>query len=453
MMEFGDVFNFGTKSRVSCHNHITGLGLNKETGEVLPNSTCGLIGQESARMAGGIIVDMIKGKHLAGKGILFVGPVGSGKSAVALAISRELGNKIPFCQMSGSEIYSCEVKKASILIDNFRKAIGVRIKDVKEVYEGELLDVKETIGAGPEPVVIQATLKLKSTKGTKQLVCNAQTFNAVRREKVTIGDVVHIEIRNGFVKRIGKCDAYSTEYDLEVEEYVPLPKGDVYRKREVTHDITLHDMDVAYAKPDEGDEIITTKRIFETRKTEITDRLREEVNKKVNEYVEQGNAELIPGVLFIDDIHVFDLETFTFLQKVLDSNLSPTIILATNIVEAPIGLKGDEFSPHGIPYNLLDRLLIVRTTSYKRPELKSILKLRMEAEGVTVNEDGLNVLTGMADKFSLRYAIQLLTPAWILAKAKNHSTVTNHHVSTACKLFKDGNNWMRILTASDHFYG
>lgn len=50
MMEFGDVFNFGTKSRVSCHNHITGLGLNKETGEVLPNSTCGLIGQESARM-------------------------------------------------------------------------------------------------------------------------------------------------------------------------------------------------------------------------------------------------------------------------------------------------------------------------------------------------------------------------------------------------------------------
>lgn len=65
-------------------------------------------------------------------------------------------------------------------------------------------------------VVIQATLKLKSTKGTKQLVCNAQTFNAVRREKVAIGDVVHIEIRNGFVKRIGKCDAYSTEYDLEV---------------------------------------------------------------------------------------------------------------------------------------------------------------------------------------------------------------------------------------------
>ena len=39
-----------------------------------------------------------------------------------------------------------------------------------------------------------------------------------------VGDVIYIEANSGAVKRVGRCDAYATEYDLEAEEYVPLPK-------------------------------------------------------------------------------------------------------------------------------------------------------------------------------------------------------------------------------------
>ena len=38
------------------------------------------------------------------------------------------------------------------------------------------------------------------------------------------GDVIYIEASSGAVKRVGRCDAYATEFDLEAEEYVPLPK-------------------------------------------------------------------------------------------------------------------------------------------------------------------------------------------------------------------------------------
>jgi RuvB-like protein 1 (pontin 52) len=51
------------------------------------------------------------------------------------------------------------------------------------------------------------------------------------------------------VKRVGRCDSYAAEYDLEAEEYVPLPKGDVHKKKEIVQDVTLHDLDVANAKP------------------------------------------------------------------------------------------------------------------------------------------------------------------------------------------------------------
>ena len=42
--------------------------------------------------------------------------------------------------------------------------------------------------------------------------------------------------------------------------------------------------------------------VMKPKKTEITDKLRKEINKVVNKYIEQGTAELVPGVLFIDEV-------------------------------------------------------------------------------------------------------------------------------------------------------
>ena len=48
-----------------------------------------------------------------------------------------------------------------------------------------------------------------------------------------VGDVIYIEANSGASKRIGRSDAFATEFDLEAEEYVPLPKGDVHKRKEV----------------------------------------------------------------------------------------------------------------------------------------------------------------------------------------------------------------------------
>ena len=56
----------------------------------------------------------------------------------------------------------------------------------------------------------------------------------------------------------------------------------------------------------------------------------------VNKYIEQGVAELIPGVLFIDEVHMLDIECFTFLNRALESSLSPIVIFATNRGLCPV---------------------------------------------------------------------------------------------------------------------
>jgi DNA helicase TIP49 (TBP-interacting protein) len=82
-----------------------------------------------------------------------------------------------------------------------------------------------------------------------------------------------------------------------------LVQGDVHKRKEVVQDVTLHDLDAANAQPRGGQDIVSVMgQILKTKKTEITEKLRQEINKVVNRYIDQGVAELVPGVLFIDEV-------------------------------------------------------------------------------------------------------------------------------------------------------
>eukprot|EP00955_Chlamydomonas_euryale_P052352 355129-Chlamydomonas_euryale.AAC.2 len=63
-------------------------------------------------------------QKMAGRALMLTGAPGTGKTALALGIAQELGTKVPFCPMVGSEVYSSEVKKTEVLMENFRRAIG-----------------------------------------------------------------------------------------------------------------------------------------------------------------------------------------------------------------------------------------------------------------------------------------------------------------------------------------
>ena len=104
---------------------------------------------------------------------------------------------------------------------------------------------------------------------------------------------------------MGRSDAYASSYDLESETYVPLPKGDVHKRKELVQDVTLGDLDAANARPQGGQDIMSVMgSLVKTGRTEVTDKLRREVNKVVKGYVDQGVAEVVPGVVFIDEVRV-----------------------------------------------------------------------------------------------------------------------------------------------------
>lgn len=453
-MKIEEVKSTTKTQRIASHSHVKGLGLD-EAGNA-KQAACGLVGQEAAREACGIIVELIRSKKMAGRAILLAGPPGTGKTALALAIAQELGNKVPFCPMVGSEVYSSEIKKTEVLMENFRRAIGLRIKETKEVYEGEVTELTpcetENPMGGYGKTISHVIIGLKTAKGTKQLKLDPSIYESLQKERVEVGDVIYIEANSGAVKRQGRCDTFATEFDLEAEEYVPLPKGDVHKKKEIVQDVTLHDLDVANARPQGGQDILSMmgQLMKPKKKTEITDKLRTEINKVVNRYIDQGVAELVPGVLFVDEVHMLDIECFTYLHRALESSIAPIVVFASNRGNCLIRGTEDISSPHGIPLDLLDRVMIIRTMLYTPQEMKQIIKIRAQTEGINISEEALTHLAEIGTKTTLRYAVQLLTPASLLGRVQGKENVEREQVEEINELFYDAKSSAKILQDQHH---
>ena len=131
---------------------------------------------------------------------------------------------------------------------------------------------------------------------------------------------------------------------------------------------------------------------------------------------------------------MLDLETFTFLSRSLEQSFAPIVILASNRGRVPIKTNTPSHSQpdtsmvsaHGIPPDLLSRLLIIPTHAYSPPEIRTIITLRARIEGLALSEKALDRVSGKGESVSLRYALQLLAPASVLARVAGRAggTVT-----------------------------
>lgn len=424
--------------RIGAHTHIKGLGLDKEG--IAIKIKDGMVGQERAREAAGLVVKMIKEGKLSGKTIILAGPPGTGKTAIAVAVSKELGQNVPFIQMSGSEVYSSERKKTEVLIEAIRKCIGVEIHEMRKVYEGEITNINITTAPHPynpyQKVPESVRLTLKTIDEEKSIEAGASIAQQIIQQNISEGHVVQIDAESGRLASLG-LSMESTKgktYDVDTRQKIPRPAGKVLKEKEFVYTPTLADLDELNAKSRSGGVFSMFFAGAESR--EMDSEIRVAVDQQVKDWVDTGKAFIHPGVLFIDDSHLLDLESFSFLGRAIESELVPIIILATNRGIARI--RGtDVKSPLGFPIDLIDRAVIIGTQQYDSEGIKEILRIRCEEEKIKMEKDAIQRLTEVGSKSSLRYAVGLLSLAAQSAKTASREKVTVEDVERVNKLFMD----------------
>jgi RuvB-like protein 2 len=415
--------------RIGAHSHIRGLGLDDAL--EARRSSQGMVGQLQARRAAGVITRMIKEGKIAGRSSLLAGQPGSGKTAIAMGIAHALGEDTPFTAMSASEIFSLEMSKTEALTQAFRQSIGVRIMEETEIIEGEVVEIeidRPTGGAADQT----GRVTLRTTEMETVYDLGKKMIESFDEQKISAGDVITIDKATGKIARLGKSFTKSKDYDAMGPQtrFVQVPEGELQKRKEVVHVVSMHEVDVINSRQ-QG-----FLALFAGDTGEIKPEVREQIDTKVAEWREEGKATIIPGVLFIDEVHMLDIECFSWLNRALESALAPVLIIATN--RGITKIRGTEYkSPHGIPIDLLDRLMIISTMPYNEGELEEILKIRCEEEDVEMTDGAQQLLTKIAQETSLRYAMHMIMAASLICIKRKAVEVDVEDIKKVYSLFVD----------------
>ena len=354
----------------------------------------------------------------------------AGKTAIAMALAQALGEDTPFTTLAGSEIFSLEMSKTEALTQAFRRSIGVRIVEETEVIEGEVVEV--AIDAPVDGSERSGRLTLCTTDMETVYDLGGKMVEGLQREGVGAGDVITIDKASGRVTKLGRSFTRSRDFDAMGPQtrFVQCPEGELQKRKEVVHMVSLHEIDVLNSRQ-QG-----FLALFAGDTGEIKSEVREQINLKVAEWREEGKASIIPGVLFIDEVHMLDIECFSWLNRALESDMAPILIIATN--RGITKIRGTNYkSPHGIPIDLLDRLMIISTDAYSEAEIRRILEIRCEEEDVEMEDDAMALLTRIGLETSLRYAIHMIMIASLVCKRRRGGEVSVEDIRKVYSLFVD----------------
>ncbi|KAK6163325.1 hypothetical protein DH2020_000189 [Rehmannia glutinosa] len=384
--------------RIGAHSHIRGLGL--DSALEARSSSEGMVGQTSARKAAGVIVKMVQEGKIAGRAVLLAGQPGTGKTAIAMGMAKSLGQETPFAMLAGSELFSLEMSKTEALMQAFRKSIGVRIKEETEVLEGEVVEIQIDRPAVAGAASKTGKLTLKTTEMETVYDLGAKMIEALGKEKVQSGDVIAIDKASGKITKLGRSFSRSRDYDAmgPQTKFVQCPDGELQKRKEVVHCVTLHEIDVINSRT-QG-----FLALFTGDTGEIRAEVRDQIDTKVAEWREEGKAEIIPGVLFIDEVHMLDIECFSFLNRALENDMAPILVVATN--------RG---------------ITSIRGTNYRSPH----------EEDVEMSEEAKVFLTKVGEDISLRYAINLITSSALACLKRKGTIVELEDVKRVYELFYD----------------
>ena len=229
-----------------------------------------------------------------------------------MGMAQSLGSETPFTMLAASEIFSLEMSKTEALTQAFRRSIGVRIKEETEVIEGEVVEIvieksaasaAASTEAGATPVS-SGKLTLKTTEMEAIYELGTKMIESLHKEKISAGDIISIDKSSGRISKLGVSFTRGADYDAmsSTTRFVQCPAGELQVKRQVVHTVSLHDIDVINSRQ-QG-----FLALFSGDTGEIKSEVREQIDTKINEWRHEQKADIICGVLFIDEVHMLDME-------------------------------------------------------------------------------------------------------------------------------------------------
>lgn len=113
------------------------------------------------------------------------------------------------------------------------------------MVEGEVVEVQVERPAGGGGARL-GKLTLKTTDMETNYDMGTKMIDSFIKEKVQAGDVITIDKATGKITRLGRSFTRARDYDATgaSTRFVQCPEGELQKRKEVVHTVTLHEVDV-----------------------------------------------------------------------------------------------------------------------------------------------------------------------------------------------------------------
>mmetsp|Transcript_12573 Transcript_12573/g.32433 ORF Transcript_12573/g.32433 Transcript_12573/m.32433 type:complete len:444 (-) Transcript_12573:176-1507(-) len=426
--DFWSTFNF--------FSHIKGLGVGNFIN--LRNISQGFVGQKNVRRALFMLVDLINKQNFENKGMIVTGSCGTGKSALGIAVSRLLIPKFPFIKINGSEIKSPIISKIEILHQIIRKTVGVNFYQESLIIEGEVVDLKIN---EKNKKNIERKLVIRNQNIQSIYEIGPKIYKKFFEKNIKKGDFVSIDKINGEVYFHEKNSEKNNLKENQNSSKEKFPSLEKYRI--IEHFVTLHEIDLLNSKKK------SLSTIFSDSQSEINFKKREKIGKILKRWEEEKKIKIFKGILFIDDIHLLDSQSFSFLGKIIETKFSPNFFFATNCPREKIK-ELNYISPHGIPVDFLDRFLILSTYPPSKIEIEQIIKIKSKNLRVSLRKECLLLLVKIGVECGLTHALYLLV-TFCFHSMENEKEAGINEILISFKLFLNFRKIIRNTNLPKYF--
>ena len=122
--------------------------------------------------------------------------------------------------------------------------LGVRIREEAEIIEGEVVEIE--IDKSVQSSNKTGKITLKTTEMETIYDLGHKMIESIQKEKIMAGDIITIDKASGKISKLGKSFSRSSDFDNQGPQarFVQCPEGELQKRKEVVHTVTLHEIDV-----------------------------------------------------------------------------------------------------------------------------------------------------------------------------------------------------------------
>lgn len=194
-----------------------------------------------------------------------------------------------------------------------RSSILIKIKQLKKIYEGEIISLKL------KNYIFE--INLKSQKGQKRIKLKKEMYFNILSENLKVGDIVHIEPEINFIRKLGR-NFEKFEFDLENEKKLEIPHQ-IEKIRIFNYKITFDEIDFYFFSKNvkNNDNVLKMNNILKT-------------DNLILNFIKKNLAEIETQILFISDSEEIDKNILLEILSLAEScKFMPILVFVSENME------------------------------------------------------------------------------------------------------------------------